>query len=217
MQDHTYAQIRTCDAGYWFSPGQGTTDPDPKASHPLRGDGVRVPLASRLFRYVHSLGKHAPGISIEIKDIPGEANFDPTAATVARKLVDLIHRGGVHDVLVQSFWPQALDAVKSLDQSIRTQLLSQTTVAYALAYAVARGHDVVAPTDSSPDLSSATVALAHAAGKDVIVWTPDRSADQAAAIAAGVDGVISNWPACTLALEKRRAPRPGFGLSARPH
>jgi glycerophosphoryl diester phosphodiesterase len=210
--DHTYAQIRRCDAGFWFHPGHGPTDPVPTERHPLRGAGVRVPLAKTLFDYVRSLGRGAPQISIEIKDIPGEANFDPTAQAAASKLVALIHRSGLRDALVQSFWPPALDAVKRLDPSIHTQLLSETTVTYAIAYAVARHHDVVAPDSGSPDLTPTTVEAAHAAGKLVIVWTPDSRAEQAKMLDDGVDGVISNWPACTLDLLHRTHPTPGHGL-----
>jgi glycerophosphoryl diester phosphodiesterase len=212
VQDSTYAAIRKCGAAYWFTPGVGPSEHDPKAAHPLRGHGVRVPLAATLFRYVRSIGRRAPQISIEIKDIPGEANFDADAEPVARDLVTLIHRLGRADTLVQSFYPPALDAVKGLDPRIRTQLLSETTASYALAYAVARGHDVVAPDSGSPDLSPTFVRAAHVAGKLVIVWTPDARTDQVTAFADGVDGVISNWPACTLELEQRAHPAPGFGL-----
>jgi hypothetical protein len=73
------------------------------------------------------------------------------------------------------------------------------------------------PADSSPDLTAEAVEASHVAGKQVIVWTPDRRTDQKVTIDTGVDGVISNWPACTLALEGRDHPAPGFGLPDCPH
>ena len=84
---------------------------------------------------------------------------------------------------------------------------------YASVFATAFGFDIVAPDSGSPDLSPNTVTAAHAAGKLVIVWTPDTRTDQEAAMATGADGVISNWPACTLAIEHRAHPKAGFGLS----
>jgi len=212
VKDHTYAEIRRCDAAYWFTPGQGTTTPDAHARHPLRGTGVQVPLAATLFSYVRSMERPRPTISIEIKDIPGEANFDVTANATATKLVALIHRSGLRNTIVQSFWPPALTSVELLDPAIRTQLLTQTTMTYASVFSAVFRFDIVAPDSGSPDLSSGSVTAAHAAGKLVIVWTPDTRADQQAAMATGADGVISNWPACALDIEHRGHPKAGFGL-----
>src|SRR3954447_19814156 len=69
VTDKTFAQVERCDAGWWWTPGQSTTTPDPKASHPLRGIGIKVPAARHLFDFISSLGpddKHT--INIEIKD-----------------------------------------------------------------------------------------------------------------------------------------------------
>jgi glycerophosphoryl diester phosphodiesterase len=205
----TLAELRGCDAAYWFSPGQPTTVPDDDASHPLRDRGVRIPTADGLLAYL----ARTPGVelSLEIKDIPGEANFDVTGTAVAEALVPRIQAHGLVDrVVVQSFWPAAIETVKRLDPRVRTQLLTTSSTGQTgtqnLAYVTARGHDVMAPNHDAPDLTREVVDAAHAAGADVVVWTPDRPDHLRAATAVGVDGIITNFPGCLLDLQDRRRP-----------
>lgn len=204
----TFAQIAACDAAFWFSPGQPTTAPNADAPHPLRGRGIVVPAAAELFAYLRGLGAAAPELSIEIKDIPGESNFDAAGRTVAAALVPLLQRHGLQSTtIVQSFWPPALEEVRRLDPSIRTQLLTTSatgqTAYEGLAYVTARGHDVVAPNFDAPDFDATFVWVAQAAGKAVIPWTVDRRGDLEAVAAMRVDGIISNFPACLLQLQGR--------------
>lgn len=216
-----YAEIAACDAAFWFSPGQPTTVPSASLPHPLRGRGIAVPTARALFAWLQALGVQAPELSIEIKDIPGESNFDPLGTTVAAALVPLIQEYGLQSkTIVQSFWPAALDAVKRLDPTIRTQFLTTSstgqTALQGLAYAVARGHDIVAPNFDAPDFNAEVVAAAHQAGKQVFPYTADRGADLDAVAALGVDGIITNFPACLLQKQGRlrggRIAVPGAGV-----
>jgi glycerophosphoryl diester phosphodiesterase len=211
VSDTVLADVRTCDAAYHFSPGQPTTSPDDDLPHPLRGAGVQVPTADELLAYVAALGPDGPTLSIEIKDIPGEANFDPAGTEIAEVLVPMIRAHGVTDrVVVQSFWPPAIDAVKRLAPEVRTQFLTTSsmgqTAVQNVAYVTARGHDVAAPNHDAPDLTREVVSSAQATGSQVVPWTPDAVADLTAAVALGVDGIITNHPACLLDLLGRAAP-----------
>jgi glycerophosphoryl diester phosphodiesterase len=206
----TYAEISTCDAAFWFSPGQPTTAPNADVPHPLRGAGVRVPTGEELFAYLAALGDAAPELSIEIKDIPNESNFDPAGTQVAAVLVPLIQKHGLQSrTIVQAFWPMPLEEVKRLDPSIRTQFLTTTDTgqtAWAnLAWAAARDHDILAPNFDAPDFDATFVEAAHAAGKLVIPYTADARADIEAVTAMNVDGIITNFPACMLELQGRLA------------
>lgn len=200
VSSYSFARLEKCDAGWWWTPGQSTTSPDESAPHPLRGLGIRVPAAQELFDYVNSLGpKDTHTINIEIKD--------PSYVEPARALVDLIEKSGLKDrTIVQSFYPPALDYVKSLDSDITTALLTEGTTTPYVAYAIANGHEWVSPGNSNPDLTADVVSAAHAAGKKVIPWTPDSRADLVAAGRTGVDGLITNYPGCLLALEGRPHP-----------
>lgn len=205
------ADVRACDAAWWFSPGQATTSPDDGVPHPLRGTGVRIPTGEELLDLVAGLDAGGPTLSIEIKDVPGEANFDPTGTQVAEVLVPAIVERGITDrVVVQSFWPPALDAVERLAPDLATQLLTTSQVgvlaAENVALATTRGYEVSAPNHDAPDLTADLVATAQGAGVRVVPWTPDRPDDLAATVSLGVDGIITNVPACLLTLLGRGTP-----------
>jgi glycerophosphoryl diester phosphodiesterase len=200
VTSYTFKNLEKCDAGWWWTPGQGTTTPVATARHPLRGLGIRVPAAKELFDFITSLGpRDRHTINIEIKD------FDFVKATQA--LVALIEQSGLKQrTVVQSFYPPALDYVKQLDPTISTALLTAGTTTPYLAYSVAEGHNWLSPSNGDLDLSANVVAIAHAAGKKVIPWTPDSRADLTATGRMGVDGLITNYPACLLRLEGRPVP-----------
>jgi len=208
VQDLTLVQVQACDAGYWWTPGQGTTVVDVTPPHPLRATGIHVPEARELFDYVASLGgPDTHSISIEIKDIPGEANFDPTGMHTAAVLVPLIKASGLKArTIVQSFYPPALTYVRSLDPDIKTQLLTVGAASPYLAYGVVGGEDIVSPDSTSPDLTTQFVTAAHTVGKQVIPYTPDTRAALTSTGRKGVDGEITNFPACLLELEGRAHP-----------
>ena len=206
----TYAEIARCDAAYWWTPGPSTTTPDPSAPHPLRGRSIGVPRVEELLALGASKG--APRLSLELKNIPGESNFDPSGTVVAAALVEAVAKSGIDKdkVLVQSFFPTSLEAVRRLEPALRTQFLTFSgtgqTASMGLTYVVSRNHDVMAPNDTAPDLSPQLVQAAHAAGKAVFTYTPNTAAAMQAALGKGVDGIISDRPACLLQLLGRRVP-----------
>ncbi len=205
----TLEELQSCDAAHWFSPGQAVTSPDDAREHPLRGEGITIPTAEALLAQLAAMGDEAPGLSIEIKDIPPESNFDPVGTQVASVLVPLIQQYGLQDkTIIQSFWPTVLDAVKLMDSSIRTQFLTSSELGIIatlnLLYSTARLHDILAPDFESPDFNATLVDLAHTLGKQVIPWTMDSRSELEAVTALGVDGLITNYPACLLAIQGRR-------------
>jgi glycerophosphoryl diester phosphodiesterase len=183
----TLAQLAPCDASKSF-PGWPTFEPIPTLREVLL-EGV------------------ASGwrLMIEIKDIPGESNFDALGTKVADALVALLAETGFPSdrVIIQSFWPLALDRVESRAPALRTMLLTSSTLpglpvgipaSLNMAYSTLRSYDISAPDIRTIDMYPAIVGLGHALGRQVITWTPDTAADIDHAIALGVDGVISNRP-----------------------
>ncbi|HEX4894701.1 MAG TPA: glycerophosphodiester phosphodiesterase family protein, partial [Solimonas sp.] len=198
------AALQACDAAYWFSPGQATTAPSEELLHPLRGQGIVVPSLRQVLDW-HAGLSCPPRLSIELKNIPGESNFDPAGTRLAATLVPLLREYDLIDkVVVQSFWPLSLAEVKRLEPSLRTQFLTTSstgqTAAANLAVTVAGNHEISAPNFNAPDFTAAFVSSARAAGKQVVPYTPDREGDQRSTLDTGVDGLISNYPACTLRL-----------------
>lgn len=214
VNSYTHAEIQRCDAGYWWTPGQGTTSPDPALPHPFRGKGVKLPTAQELFAYAKSL-PYAPTVTIEIKNGPNEAQFELRCETTATKLVQLIHDSGIQDrIIVQSFDPTCVDNIKAKDRRIKTLYLAVAGAAANVAYCAAMGHDYSSPPFDTPDFSAAVVSTAHALGVKVNPYTVDREADIRSVIATGVDGLITNYPACMLDLQQRPRPARLLGLDA---
>ena len=139
-------------------------------------------------------------LSVEIKNIPGESNFDPAGATVADALVDLVERVGFlkKRLVVQSFFPTSLDRVEERAPDIRTALLTTSEFGFLLtenaAYSAARGYEISSPDFAAPDMSAESVTLAKSLGLDVVVWTVNDAADVARIAGYGVDGIISDRP-----------------------
>lgn len=211
VNSKTLAEIRACDAAYWFSPGQSTTSPSEDRAHPLRSRGIRVPTLREVLDWHATLGCRAPSLSIEIKNIPYETNFDPAGAQVAQVLLPLLAEYGVEArTVVQSFWPVTLTQVKLMNPALRTQVLTTssigTTAAANLAVTVSGGHDISAPNFDAPDFRAPLIQAAHAAGKRVLPYTVDTYADQQLVHGLGTDGLITNYPACALRLLGRAAP-----------
>ncbi|MGH8446006.1 MAG: glycerophosphodiester phosphodiesterase [Solimonas sp.] len=196
----TWAELQACDAGWWFSPGQGTTSVDDAASHPARGKGVTVPKAQELFAYAASFSnRYRPTVTIEIKDTLDAGNE-------AEALVALVQASGIKDrIIVQSFSARGIDRVKAIDPTIRTLYLTSGLPApdAALDKAVRDGHDFVAPSASATGLDADFVKRAHAAGKGVVPWTPDSASQLQTLTTMGVDGLITNFPGCLLELQSR--------------
>lgn len=197
----TFAELRQCDAGYWFSPGQSTTSPDAAAPHPLRGKGVVIPTAQELFDFAASLGPYGPTVTIEIKQM-GQGGFDTAAA-----LVELIHKSGIQDrIIVQSFNDLPLARVRQLDPAIKTLFLGYIATTNLLL-AELNGFDYVSVDSGTPDYTQAYVDAAHAAGKRVVPYTPDSASDLRKFVGLGVDGIITNYPGCLMQILGRPLPQ----------
>jgi glycerophosphoryl diester phosphodiesterase len=187
--ERTAAQVTACDASKSF-PGWRRPEPVPTLAQVLCEGGRR-----------------GWRLSIEIKNIPGEANFDPAGSSVATALLALVVETGFPTgrLVVQSFWPASLEAVERGAPSIATALLTTSqlpgapagagfTVGSNALFATARGYEVVSPDEASVDMGAGSVRGAQTLGRQVVVWTVDDPARIAQVAAYGVDGIITNRP-----------------------
>jgi glycerophosphoryl diester phosphodiesterase len=186
---HTAAEVAQCDARDGW-PDWPTVEPVPT------------------FAQVLAEGKDAGWrLLVELKNIPGEANFDPTGGAAAKMLIIDVEQAGfpAADIAVQSFFPTSLDAIESARPDIATALLTTSQLPGAppgagfpavsgALYATARGYEISAPDHTAPDLSPETVQAMQALGRKVVVWTADEPVDIARALTLGVDGIISDRP-----------------------
>jgi glycerophosphoryl diester phosphodiesterase len=195
VSDHTLAEIKRCDAGSWFGP---------------QFAGERVPTLDELFtRYGRRVNYY-----IETKS-PEQAD------AMEERLLETMRRHGLlkrsedrWQVLVQSFSPASLLKLHQLDARLpliqlvtgpQPSLVVQAQLPAIETYAIGIGPDF-----SSVDAS--LVEAAHARCLAVHPYTVNAVTDMSALLAAGVDGMFTNFPDRLVALtpgqpKPRQAPR----------
>ena len=123
------------------------------------------------------------GLNIEIKE-----------GAVEREVCGLMRK---HDALgtsmVSSFEWRALEAVRAIDREIRVGLLAEKNRDALIDAASAMNAYAVNPRF---DMVDATFCgNAHARGLKVLVWTVDAPEAMRVLIDAGIDGIMTNYPA----------------------
>ena len=131
-------------------------------------------------------------VNIEIKNIPGQAHWDPQESVANMVAVLLGERTGLGPVMVSSFSMSVIDAVLGVDPSIPTGWL--TRISYdqdaALASVIEHGHSaLVVPGDA---IGSSMVERSHSQGVKVWAWTVDVASEMAEMARSGVDAIITN-------------------------
>ena len=174
LSELTYEQIRTLDAGSWFSPQ-------------FRDE--RIALLSD----VVAISKGRIRLNIELK----------TGRSPDRLVERVVHILQEHDTVsecvVSSTSIEALKHVRELDARIRTGCIIFRSIGEVTALNV----DFVSV--SSRLATPGLIRAAHAEGKEVHVWTVNRSDQIARFIDLGVDNLITDLPTVARALLDERA------------
>jgi glycerophosphoryl diester phosphodiesterase len=133
-------------------------------------------------------------VNIELKDLPGEAGYDPGQPLAALVAEFILERDLAGQVLVSSFDLSAVDAILAIEPSIVTGWLTGSGYDQlgALETVVDRGHQALNPhyAGVTPQL----VSDAHRFGVAVNTWTVDQPDQIRQLAAAGVDAIITNRP-----------------------
>lgn len=155
--------------------------------------GTHVPLPQ--LQDVLAMAKRTGAtLSIEIKNIPTESDFDPLM-TLAFRVINAVRDSGLppSQLIIQSFWPPNLDLVELLLPKVPTSLLTLSALNDASPlYAAVRGYEWISP---QWPVKASTVSLAHTLGVRVVPFTLDTPAAVTAAAATGVDALITDDPA----------------------
>ena len=159
------------------------------------GDAAEVPTL--LEALTCCLGRVA--VNIELKNIPGEPDFEPDGQSVAEATVRTLEDLGMPEaILVSSFNPWALERVREMSRTIATGILTDQGVeaAAALGFARERGFGWILPFVDrvAGDAGAALVGQAHEADVAVGTWIIDDPAAAVALFRAGVDAVATNDP-----------------------
>lgn len=135
------------------------------------------------------------GVDVEIKNLPGEVDHDPSMAVVdvcARELAAFL---GERPVMVSSFNPMVLLAATGRGLGHPLGLLTAgTPLPTGLHAALEVGCAVLCPHHTTDGLTAEGVASVHAQGLELLVWTVDDG-DRARELQGHeVDAICSNDP-----------------------
>jgi glycerophosphoryl diester phosphodiesterase len=194
VQERTYADIRDhCRSDVVGSPG------GPLGAR-SRHTAPRVPLPT-FAEVLRIARRERVTIAPELKE------FDPTGAS-ARALAHAVRASGIplRHVVVQSFFPPNLAAVREALPGVRTSQLTLAAGNDGGIDLASSGH----ATWVSPEfpVSAAYVALAHGRGLKVVPYTIDTPRGVRAAAAAGVDALITDDPVMARRALRRGTRRP---------
>jgi glycerophosphoryl diester phosphodiesterase len=164
-------QIRALDAGAWFGDrGAGSFS------------GERVPTLGEILNFAK---EHDVIFYLEIKSGPA---WGVEHAVVAA----LRDQNASARIVILSFDPSTIDSVHRLDSTMMTGFLCEHPSNDLVERTVRAGaRQLVAGGDL---ITTAVVEKAHHAGLQVVAWTINEPEQMRRLIAAGVDGIITDYP-----------------------
>jgi glycerophosphoryl diester phosphodiesterase len=183
VRDKTLAQIKTCDVGTWFNetyPGYA------KAEYV----GLKIPTLEEVFqRY-----RHGANYYVETKSPESAPGMEEELLRLVEKYKLTKPAEKKWQVLIQSFSPASLQKINAINPDLpliqlytRSGPIPAATLDAAATYAVGIG-------PSKDDVTRALTEAAHARCLDVHPYTVNETEEMEALIAAGVDGMFTNFP-----------------------
>jgi glycerophosphoryl diester phosphodiesterase len=146
-------------------------------------------------------------VDIEIKNVPGEPDFESDRELAVDATLAALDSGGfVGAALLSSFNPLSLAYAKSRAPSVPTGLLTDPSVDahVALAFAREQGHRWVLPyVDRVRAAGESFPGEAHAVGMRVGVWITDDPVVAAELLRSGVDALATNDPAALISARRQ--------------
>jgi len=137
-------------------------------------------------------------VNVEIKNSPGDEDFDPDEGVAAAAVELLASRGRTDDVLVSSFHLPTIERVHRLDPALPTGYLMvfDPGPLDAVGSALTGGHHAIHPFFGVlADRAAVTVVeAAHTVGIAVNAWTVDEPEEMVRLAAAGVDAIVTDVP-----------------------
>ena len=148
------------------------------------------------------------GVNIEVKNLPGEPDYDPDDGVVplVARVVEQSAQG--RPLLLSSFNPLTVAALVHHLPDAATGLIHYDAISVVAAAEVAVEYGAVALASriGAAGLDSAGIAAAHDAGLAVMMWTVNDMAVALHLAQAGVDAICTDDPAALRAVLDARPP-----------
>src|SRR4029077_8408037 len=207
VRDFTLAELRELDAGSWFdAKSKAKSDAASAAERGAMSGGAgaaqfageRIPTLEEILEFAREANV-VFYLEIKADAARGAENMLPGALVAA--LGDAL-RGPQEAarVIVISFDAELLASVRQRDAALTTGLLVEKGPADAVKRAMQVGARQLAPRRDM--VTPALVERAHGAELRVVPWTINEPTEMRAAIAAGVDGIMTDYPDRLAALVK---------------
>ena len=164
-------EVRSLDAGAWMKRGGGA---------PFAGE--RIPTLKEILDFAR---ERDVIFYLEIKS-GGNWGMAPALAGALRDADAAVR------VVILSFDPAILDSVHQFNETLMTGYLCEKLPNDFLKCALQIGVRQIAPRGDL--VSPALVGEAHSAGLQVVTWTINEPAEMRRLIAAGVDGIMTDYP-----------------------
>lgn len=188
LRDLTLAQLKKYDCGTLLNP---------RFPQQIEVPGTPMPTLGEVFDMVKKSGYPAAAraeFNIETKIYPSEPELTPSPEEFARLVTEVVRKHGMEArVIVQSFDVRTLRAVKKLAPAIRTSQLTYESLVDIVPALKNSRVDIWSPNYRW--ITVEAVREAQAAGIKVAPWTINTRKDWDTAIAAGVDAIITDYPA----------------------
>ena len=204
--DLTLAELRELDNAYWWVEGEDVSPGREPEAYRLRG---RAPTDRRLgVATLEEVLEAFPRVLVNL-DLKGtDPEVEPYEGLLAETL--RAHGAGAR-VIVASFHDRALARFRRLAPEVATSAGTGEATAFYLAHLAGESRSwpfaaLQVPTahEGIEVVTPRFVDAAHRAGVAVHVWTLNEHEEMVAALAAGVDGVISDRPSALAGLLAER-------------
>jgi glycerophosphoryl diester phosphodiesterase len=209
VRDFTLTELRELDAGSWFDAksgvrrdsthGAGRGGAEGSDGGAASFAGERIPTLEEILAFARETDVV---FYFEIKAEAARGTENVLAgALVAALAAALLAAEETARVVVISFDAGLLESVRRRDATLMTGLLVEDAPTDAVERALRAGARQLAPRRDM--VTPALVERAHRADLQVVPWTINEPAEMRAAIAAGVDGIMTDYPERLAALVNR--------------
>ncbi len=190
VREFTLAQLRELDAGSWFG---------------AQFAGERIPTLEEILRFAHEADVV---FYLEVK-ATGSWGVEHALVNVLREAREAAHTA------VLSFDAQTLGNVRRRDPTLICGLLFDRPLANPVDAAWEVGARQLAPRADllTPEL----IEKAHESGLQVVTWTVNDASIMRTALAAGVDGIMTDYPDRLISVLKGEATGGARGLATDEH
>lgn len=136
-------------------------------------------------------------LNVEIKNFPGEADFDEKRNTVRTVIDTIIEHDALDRVLLSSFDPETMRRAGEVAPDVSRAQLIRLPYDLDLGISRALSHGAAAVNPELAHLATnaaGEIARIHEAGLKVIAWRVNAPEDILMLFRAGVDGIITDDP-----------------------